>query len=70
MTALVRVLRGLIAKGAQPVVFCRYIATARHVAAALRAAFKSHEVAEVTGLLTPDERTRSGLGARAWSRHG
>lgn len=56
VTALVRVLRGLITKGAKPVVFCRYIATARHVAAELRRAFPRYEVAEVTGLLTSDER--------------
>ena len=46
----------LLKEGFQPVVFCRYIATAHYLAAALRAKFKSAAIAAVTGELTPDER--------------
>ncbi|MFG6459386.1 helicase-related protein [Roseateles sp. BYS96W] len=48
---------GLLMKdGFQPVVFCRYIATAHYLAAALQEKFKSATVKAVTGELTPDER--------------
>lgn len=48
---------GLLLKdGFQPVVFCRYIATAHYLAAALQEKFKSATVKAVTGELTPDER--------------
>lgn len=40
----------------QPVVFCRYIATAHYLASALQEKFKSVTVKAVTGELTPDER--------------
>ncbi|WP_395334280.1 DEAD/DEAH box helicase (plasmid) [Novosphingobium sp. BL-8H] len=43
-------------KGAQPVIFCRFINTAEAVGAALQAQFKKHKVEVVTGRLTPDER--------------
>lgn len=43
-------------KQARPVIFCRFIATAEAIAAALRAKFKSHTVEVVTGRLTPEER--------------
>jgi superfamily II DNA or RNA helicase len=46
----------LVKEGFQPVVFCRYIATAHYVAAALQERFKSATVKAVTGELTPDER--------------
>lgn len=46
----------LLKEGFQPVVFCRYIATAHYLAAALREQFKSATVQAVTGELTPDER--------------
>ena len=46
----------LLKDGFQPVVFCRYIATAHYLAAALREKFKSATVNAVTGELTPDER--------------
>lgn len=46
----------LLKEGFQPVVFCRYIATAHYLAAALREKFKSAAIAAVTGELTPDER--------------
>ncbi|MCZ7658806.1 MAG: DEAD/DEAH box helicase [Xanthobacteraceae bacterium] len=54
--ALRKVLEPLVAEGANPVVFCRFIATARHVAAALAKAFKGLRIETVTGELTPDER--------------
>jgi superfamily II DNA or RNA helicase len=46
----------LLKDGFQPVVFCRYIATAHYLAAALREKFKTAAIAAVTGELTPDER--------------
>lgn len=46
----------LLRDGFQPVVFCRYIATAHYLAAALQEKFKSVTVKAVTGELTPDER--------------
>src|SRR6202030_1883175 len=52
----VKVLKPLIAEGANPVVFCRFIATADHVAAGLRKAFPKLRIETVTGDLPPDER--------------
>ncbi|MFZ1415749.1 MAG: helicase-related protein [Defluviicoccus sp.] len=46
----------LVKKGANPVVFCRYLATAEHVRDGLRKAFPKLNVEAVTGVLTPDER--------------
>lgn len=46
----------LLDEGFQPVIFCRYIATAHYLAAALQVKFKSAAVKAVTGELTPDER--------------
>ncbi|AQV92289.1 helicase SNF2 [Cupriavidus necator] len=46
----------LLKEGFQPVVFCRYIATAHYLAAYLRDQFKSATVEAVTGELTPGER--------------
>jgi superfamily II DNA or RNA helicase len=46
----------LLKEGFQPVVFCRYIATAHYLAAYLRDKFKSATVKAVTGELTPGER--------------
>lgn len=54
--ALVDALTPLIKKGANPVVFCRYLATAEHVRDGLRKAFPKLIVEAVTGVLTPDER--------------
>jgi len=56
LTALVDALTPLIKKGANPVVFCRYLATAEHVRDGLRRAFPKLIVESVTGVLTPDER--------------
>ncbi|MGF6730828.1 superfamily II DNA or RNA helicase [Paraburkholderia youngii] len=46
----------LLKDGFQPVVFCRYIATAHYLETALQDKFKSATVKAVTGELTPDER--------------
>ena len=56
LTALVDALIPLIKKSANPVVFCRYLATAEHVRDGLRKAFPKLVVEAVTGVLTPDER--------------
>ncbi len=56
LTALVDTLTPLIKKGANPVVFCRYLATAEHVRNGLRKAFPKLMIEAVTGVLTPDER--------------
>lgn len=53
---LIEHLKELTYAGFQPVVFCRYIATAHYVAENLRTVFKSHEVKPVTGQFTPAER--------------
>jgi len=46
----------LLKEGFQPVVFCRYIATAHYLATYLRNQFKTATVEAVTGELTPGER--------------
>lgn len=56
LTALIEALTPLIRKGANPVVFCRYLATAEHIRDGLRKAFPKLIVEAVTGVLTPDER--------------
>jgi superfamily II DNA or RNA helicase len=56
MAALIDALTPLIKKGANPVVFCRYLATAEHVRDGLRKAFPKLTIEAVTGVLTPDER--------------
>ncbi|WP_192384286.1 DEAD/DEAH box helicase [Mesorhizobium silamurunense] len=56
LIALIDALTPLIKKGANPVVFCRYLATAEHVRDGLRKAFPKLVVEAVTGVLTPDER--------------
>lgn len=56
LAALVEALTPLIKKGANPVVFCRYLATAEHVRDGLRKAFPKLTIEAVTGVLTPDER--------------
>ncbi len=56
LAATVKELKPLIADGANPVVFCRFIATADHVAAGLRKVFPKLRIDAVTGALTPDER--------------
>lgn len=56
LTSLVDALKPLIKNGANPVVFCRFLATADHVRDGLRKAFPKLNVEAVTGVLTPDER--------------
>ena len=56
LAALIDVLTPLVKKGANPVVFCRYLATAEHVRDGLRRAFPKLTIEAVTGVLTPDER--------------
>lgn len=56
LAALIDALAPLIRKGANPVVFCRFLATAEHVRDGLRKAFPGLIVEAVTGVLTPDER--------------
>lgn len=56
LEALITALKPLIKKGANPVVFCRYLATAEHVRDGLRKAFPKVTIESVTGELTPDER--------------
>lgn len=56
LNALIKALKPLIKEGANPVVFCRYLATAEHVKEGLRKAFAKLNVQAVTGELTPDER--------------
>jgi superfamily II DNA or RNA helicase len=56
MNAVIDLLKPLVAEGANPVVFCRFIATADHVATGLRKAFPKLQVEAVTGALTGEER--------------
>ncbi|RVJ45858.1 DEAD/DEAH box helicase [Sinorhizobium medicae] len=56
LAALIDVLTPVIKKGANPVIFCRYLATAEHVRDGLRKAFPKLTIEAVTGVLTPDER--------------
>ncbi|GES43986.1 ATP-dependent helicase HepA [Rhizobium dioscoreae] len=56
LVALIETLTPLIKKGANPVVFCRYLATAEHVRDGLRKTFPKLTIESVTGVLTPDER--------------
>lgn len=57
LAALVDVLTPLIKTGANPVVFCRYLATAEHVRDGLRRAFPKLTIEAVTGVLTANERS-------------
>ena len=56
LDAIAKLLKPLIDEGANPVVFCRFIATAEHVANALRKAFPKLRIEAVTGELPSDER--------------
>jgi superfamily II DNA or RNA helicase len=56
LTSLVDALAPLLKKGVNPVVFCRFIATAEHVRDGLRKAFPKVNVVAITGVLTPEER--------------
>ena len=56
LDAIVALLRPILAEKVNPILFCRFIATAEHVAAGLRKAFPKLRVDVVTGLLTPEDR--------------
>ena len=56
LEATIKELRPLLAAGANPVVFCRFIATAEHVAAGLRKSFPKLRIEAITGALTAEER--------------
>lgn len=56
LEALIGILKPLLKKGVNPVIFCRYLATAEYVRDGLRRAFPKLRIEAVTGVLTPDER--------------
>lgn len=56
LAVLTEHLRQLVADGFNPVVFCRYIATAHYVGRHLQGKFDDVALEVVTGELTPDER--------------
>jgi superfamily II DNA or RNA helicase len=56
LAALIQHLEALLKDGYQPVVFCRYVATAHYVAEHVRKAFPKSGVEAVTGEYTPEER--------------
>ncbi len=56
IASLVKNLKPIIKAGFKPIVFCRYIATAKWVGEALAKEFKSHRVEVVTGELPGDDR--------------
>jgi superfamily II DNA or RNA helicase len=56
LQAAIQVLTPLLLAGANPVVFCRFIATAEHVAKSLKKQFPKLRIEVVTGLLTAEER--------------
>ena len=55
-TVLKSALQGLLKDGFSPVVFCRFIATAEAIGAAITSAFKDYTVEVVTGSLPSEER--------------
>ncbi|TDQ38960.1 helicase-related protein [Thiopseudomonas denitrificans] len=56
LAALIRHLQDQLNDGYQPVVFCRYVATAHYVAEHLQKAFPDTRIEAVTGEQTPEER--------------
>lgn len=58
LKVLTRHLKELLAAGFNPVVFCRYIATAQYLYAELKDAFRGVSIEVVTGEFPPDERER------------
>jgi hypothetical protein len=56
LDAIIELLRPLLKNGSNPILFCRFIATAEHVAAGLRKVFPKLCVEAVTGVLTPEDR--------------
>ena len=70
LAALISHLRDLLSDGFRPVVFCRYIATARYVAQHLAAAFKEVSVDAITGEYPADEREdRVAALGEAWTEN-
>jgi superfamily II DNA or RNA helicase len=61
---LIEHLKRLLTEGFQPVIFCRYLATAHYVAEQLQRTFKDYAVSTVTGELTPREREQQVLALR------
>ncbi len=61
---LKNVLAALLDEGYCPVIFCRYIATAKYLGEELGRKFKKHEVLTITGELTPAEREEKILALR------
>lgn len=56
LAVLIQHLEALLKDGFQPVVFCRYVATAHYVAEHLKKAFPKARIEAVTGEYTPEER--------------
>jgi superfamily II DNA or RNA helicase len=56
LACLIKELKKLIEEGFQPVVFCRYVATAEYVAEELRKSFKQASIDAVTGRYSSEER--------------
>lgn len=56
LEALVSLLKPLLSDGANPVVFCRFIATSEYVKNQLEKAFPKIHIEAVSGKLTPEER--------------
>jgi superfamily II DNA or RNA helicase len=54
--ALLKRLKPLLKDNVKPVIFCRFIATAEALGEVLKRAWPKHEIAVVTGRLTPEER--------------
>lgn len=54
--ATTKLVKKLVASGSNPVIFCRFIATAEYIAARLRTEFPKLNIDVVTGALTPEER--------------
>jgi len=52
----IKLVKGIVKDGYNPIIFCRFIDTAEYVASQLREALKKVEVAAVTGTLPPKER--------------
>jgi len=70
---VVKELKPLIREGANPVIFCRFIATAEHIAAGLRKAFPKLRIEAVTGAFTLKNGARAlriwaGLNNACWSQ--
>ncbi|MGZ5543772.1 MAG: helicase-related protein, partial [Limisphaerales bacterium] len=56
LAVLIEHIKHLLAEGYNPVIFCRYIATAHYVAEQLRKQFPTVMIEAVTGEYTPEER--------------